>query len=69
MLLDRIHNPPPAFQPVVVATLTSFLAHDLGAGEGRAHRALPAEQSSWAIRSRHLPFATALVFPSILAAR
>ena len=69
MLLHPTHNPPPALQPVMVATLTSFLAHDLGASKGLAHRASPAEQSNWAIRSRQLPFATALVFPNILAAR
>jgi len=69
MLLHRSHNPPPTLQPVTVATLTSFPAHDLDAGKGWAHRASPAEQFGWAIRSVPLPFATAPLFHSILAAR
>ncbi len=80
MLLYRTHNPPPALQTVIAATPTSFPAHDLGADTGPAHRVLPAEKSSWGgrgIRSFHLPeilslqlpFATAPLFHSMLAAR
>ena len=68
MLHYRTHNPPPALQPVTVATLTPFPAHDLNVGKGRAPLASAAEQSGWAIRSPHWPFATAPRFHTIPAA-
>jgi hypothetical protein len=69
MLLYRKHNPPPALQTVIVASLTSFPAHDLGADTGRGHRVLPTEKSSGAIRSLQLPFATVPLLHDILAAK
>ena len=79
MLLHRTDDAPPALETVEVASLTSFPAHDLGAGKGWAHRLLLAEPSGWVatgirsfhlpeIRSRHLPFATGPLFHSIPAA-
>jgi hypothetical protein len=69
MLLHRTHNPPPALETVEVASLTSFPAHNLGAGTGPACRVLAAEPSGWAIRSPQLPFAIAPLVHSISAAK
>lgn len=78
----RLHRTPstlPALLTVIVASLTSFPAHDLGADTGRAPRVLKAEKCSGAgsgirtghsreIRSLVLPFAAPLLSPNHLAA-
>jgi len=78
MRLHRTPNTLPALLTAIVASLTSFPAHDLGADTGPAHRVLQAEQFSGAgggirsfhsrqIRSPLLPFAASLLSHNYLA--
>lgn len=78
----RLHPTPntlPALLTVIVASHTSFPAHDLGIDTGRAHRVLQTEKFSGAgggIRIFHsreihgllLPFAASLLSHNYLAA-
>ena len=79
MRLYRTPNALPALSTVIVASLTSFSAHDLGADTSPASRTLQAEKSSGAgggicsfhsreIRSLPLPFAARILSHNHLAA-
>jgi hypothetical protein len=80
MLLHWTPDLLPALLTVILASLTSFLAHDLRRRAGQAHRVRHAGKSSraeWGSRtldcrktcSSQLPFASAPLFHCVLAAR